>query len=105
MIASASANTSATTGERAINSRPMLTYWLPWPGNMKAIFPGGAPLPRAYVKVYAKYPDGSIRFYKDGYTDSRGRFDYASLSAADAAFFSQWAWSISSSRMAFLTAA
>jgi hypothetical protein len=36
------------------------------------------------VKVYGKYPDGSVRFYKDGYTDSRGRFDYASVSAADA---------------------
>ena len=42
------------------------------------------PISTAYVKVYAKYPDGSVRFYKDGYTDSRGRFDYASVSAADA---------------------
>jgi len=39
---------------------------------------------QAYVKVYAKYPDGTVRFYKDGYTDLRGRFDYASISAADA---------------------
>lgn len=42
------------------------------------------PVSTAYVKVYAKYPDGSVKFYKDGYTDSRGRFDYASVSAADA---------------------
>ncbi|TWU23348.1 hypothetical protein Pla52o_28840 [Novipirellula galeiformis] len=42
------------------------------------------PIDTAYVKVYAKYPDGNIRFYKDGYTDSRGRFDYASVSADDA---------------------
>ena len=27
------------------------------------------PISTAYVKVYAKYPDGSVRFYKDGYTD------------------------------------
>jgi hypothetical protein len=38
------------------------------------------PLEGAYVKVYAKHNDGSIRFYKDGYTDLRGVFDYASLS-------------------------
>ncbi|HRF00117.1 MAG TPA: hypothetical protein PLI18_06345 [Pirellulaceae bacterium] len=38
------------------------------------------PLSRTYVKVYARMNDGSIRFYKDGYTDLRGRFDYASLS-------------------------
>ena len=36
-------------------------------------------LPRVYVKVYAAMSDGSIRFYKDGYTDLRGRFDYSSL--------------------------
>ncbi len=38
------------------------------------------PLPQMYVKVYARQPDGSVHFYKDGYTDLRGRFDYASLS-------------------------
>jgi hypothetical protein len=42
------------------------------------------PIEGAYVKVYARYPDGNVRFYKDGYTDLRGRFDYASVSAADA---------------------
>ena len=30
--------------------------------------------------------DGSVRFYKDGYTDLRGRFDYASLSTNDLDF-------------------
>ena len=38
------------------------------------------PIAAAYVKVYAQMKDGSIRFYKDGYTDRRGRFDYSSLS-------------------------
>ena len=42
------------------------------------------PVSTAYVKVFAKYPDGSVRFFKDGYTDARGRFDYASVSAGDA---------------------
>lgn len=39
----------------------------------------GGPVPGAYVKVYAKMADGSIKFFKDGYTDLRGRFDYVSL--------------------------
>jgi hypothetical protein len=39
-----------------------------------------APLPKTYVKVFAKLADGTVRFHKDGYTDLRGRFDYASLS-------------------------
>jgi len=38
------------------------------------------PLPKTYVKVYAKLRSGATEFYKDGYTDLRGRFDYASLS-------------------------
>jgi hypothetical protein len=40
----------------------------------------GKALPKAYVKVYAKMRNGRVRFYKDGYTDLRGKFDYASLS-------------------------
>lgn len=39
------------------------------------------PLPKAYVKVYARLNNGTVRFFKDGYTDLRGRFDYASLNA------------------------
>ncbi len=41
------------------------------------------PLPKAYVKVYARLDNGTIRFFKDGYTDLRGRFDYASLNGGD----------------------
>jgi hypothetical protein len=39
----------------------------------------GKPVSGAYVKVYAKRTDGTVKFFKDGYTDLRGRFDYASL--------------------------
>ncbi|MCP4375301.1 MAG: hypothetical protein GY794_03870, partial [bacterium] len=39
----------------------------------------GKPLPKVYVKVYARMKNGQVRFYKDGYTDLRGRFDYTSL--------------------------
>ena len=38
------------------------------------------PLAKTYVKVFARMPDGAVRFHKDGYTDLRGRFDYVSLS-------------------------
>ncbi len=43
----------------------------------------GKALSAVYVKVYAKQKDGAVKFYKDGYTDLRGRFDYASLSTDD----------------------
>ena len=40
----------------------------------------GQNLPAVYVKVYAELKDGTVQFYKDGYTDLRGKFDYTSLS-------------------------
>lgn len=40
-------------------------------------------LPKAYVKVYARLNNGTVRFFKDGYTDLRGRFDYASLNGPE----------------------
>lgn len=43
------------------------------------------PLPKTYVKVYARLANGTVRFFKDGYTDLRGRFDYASLNGPDGA--------------------
>jgi len=38
------------------------------------------PVKKAYVKVYAKTNKGA-EFYKDGYTDLRGKFDYVSISS------------------------
>ncbi|MBX9585368.1 MAG: hypothetical protein K2X87_34100, partial [Gemmataceae bacterium] len=45
----------------------------------------GRPVPKAYVKVYARLADGTVKFHKDGYTDLRGRFDYASVSTPEKA--------------------
>lgn len=39
----------------------------------------GKPVPKSYVKVYARVTGGQVRFLKDGYTDLRGRFDYMTL--------------------------
>jgi hypothetical protein len=40
-------------------------------------------LPKVYVKVYARLADGTVKFHKDGYTDLRGRFDYATVSTPE----------------------
>jgi hypothetical protein len=48
------------------------------------------PLAKVYVKVYAKTPDGT-RFFKDGYTDLRGKFDYTSLNTDDIGSVSEFA--------------
>ena len=52
-------------------------------GQLVATDAKGKPIPAAYVKAYARWKDGRVLFYKDGYTDLRGRFDYASLSTDD----------------------
>ncbi|MEC8928735.1 MAG: hypothetical protein VX705_05930 [Verrucomicrobiota bacterium] len=43
----------------------------------------GKALVKTYVKVYGKLANGQVRFYKDGYTDLRGRFDYVSLNTGE----------------------
>jgi hypothetical protein len=43
----------------------------------------GKGIPKVYVKVYARLADGTVKFHKDGYTDLRGRFDYASVSTPE----------------------
>ena len=49
------------------------------------------PISRTYVKVYALMRDGKIKFYKDGYTDLRGRFDYTSLNTNELDFVRKFA--------------
>ena len=49
-------------------------------GELKVFVPNAnghdAPLPKTYVKVYQKKKNNEVVFFKDGYTDLRGRFDY-----------------------------
>lgn len=52
-------------------------------GQLQASISGSTkPVIGAYVKVYARTGDGQVKFWKDGYTDLRGRFDYASVSGS-----------------------
>jgi len=51
----------------------------------------GHPLSKCYIKVFAKLKNETIMFYKDGYTDLRGVFDFESLSVDT----SQWVVSYS----------
>ena len=49
-------------------------------GNLRVTDGKNRPLSKVYVKAYARFNNGEVKFYKDGYTDLRGRFDYSSLS-------------------------
>ena len=48
-------------------------------GEIKVMTPELKPLPKVYVKCFCETNNGIIKFYKDGFTDLRGKFDYASL--------------------------
>jgi hypothetical protein len=41
------------------------------------------PLSKVYIKVFSRHKDGRVSFYKDGYTDLRGGFDYCALNTND----------------------
>ena len=51
-------------------------------GELK-VYSEGKTLAKAYVKVFCKESNGGEVFFKDGYTDIRGKFEYASASGTD----------------------
>jgi hypothetical protein len=54
-------------------------------GVIKLLSPeNGRPTPKIYIKCYAKMNNGQVRFFKDGYTDLRGSFDFASMNTTGA---------------------
>lgn len=46
-------------------------------GELKVTDQEGNPLSQVYVKAFARYNNGQDKFFKDGYTDIRGKFEYA----------------------------
>ena len=48
-------------------------------GEIKVMTPELKPMPKVYVKCFCETNSGEIKFYKDGFTDLRGKFDYVSL--------------------------
>ena len=73
----------AVKRQQAHYANTMVVTMLENYGQVKVADDKGAALPKAYVKVYARLRNGQVQFYKDGYTDLRGRFDYASLNTDD----------------------
>lgn len=52
-------------------------------GQVKVLDEQNRPLQKVYVKCFAKHNDDTVQFFRDGYTDLRGRFDYALSSGTD----------------------
>jgi hypothetical protein len=58
--------------------------------------PDHKPLSKVYVKCFSKNNSSQVKFYKDGYTDMRGTFDYASLNLESQKGISKFALLVSS---------
>ena len=48
-------------------------------GELKVIDNNLKPIIKAYVKVYVELNNDEVQFYKDGYTDLNGKFNYIAL--------------------------
>jgi hypothetical protein len=48
-------------------------------GEVKVTNKEGVCLNKVYVKCFAQMKNGDVSFYKDGYTDLRGKFNYITL--------------------------
>jgi len=69
---------SATYFSTSLNVHILENY-----GQVKVLDSNDRPLIKTYVKCFAQNKNGKVSFYKDGYTDLRGRFDYATLNSND----------------------
>ena len=70
----------AVKRQQAYYANTMVVTMMENYGQLKVTDAKGKALAKAYVKVYARMKTGGdAQFYKDGYTDLRGRFDYTSL--------------------------
>ena len=48
-------------------------------GELKVVENNFKPIIKAYVKIYVELNDNQVQFYKDGYTDLNGKFNYLAL--------------------------
>ena len=72
-------------------------------GELKATDEKNNPLPNVYVKAFTMNNSGAVSFYKDGYTDIRGRFDYVSLNSSALAEVEKFALFVMSAKHGSLT--
>jgi hypothetical protein len=68
-------------------------------GQIRVTGPDQKSVAGAYVKVYSRDAGGQVKFFKDGYTDLRGRFDYASVSSNEVTEVERFSMLISSEKL------
>jgi hypothetical protein len=72
-------------------------------GELKVTDKDGNKLLKVYIKVIAQHSDGSTKFFKDGYTDIRGKFEYAQINSKKIAGIEKFAILVMSDHNGALT--
>jgi len=88
--------TSNLTASTTYFSTSLKVQVIEYYGEVKVADENGKPLTKVYVKCFAKTKSGVVNFYKDGYTDLRGRFEYATLNTNDVSTIEKFALFITS---------
>ena len=88
--------TSTTYFSTSLNVQLIENY-----GQIKVFDINNKPLTKVYVKCFAKTKAGVVNFYKDGYTDLRGRFDYATLNASEVTSIEKFSIFVMSDQLGF----
>lgn len=68
-------------------------------GEVRVTDLSGKPLNKCYIKVFYKDHSGNNHFYKDGYTDLRGTFNYQQVGFANSGDIEKFALLISASEL------
>ena len=72
-------------------------------GELKVTDQSDNPLSKVYVKVYAKHTGGETKFFRDGYTDIRGKLEYAQCSSGKLGSIEKFAVFVMSDELGSLT--
>jgi hypothetical protein len=72
-------------------------------GELKVTDKNSNPLSKIYVKVYAKHKNGEVKFFRDGYTDIRGKIEYSQSSSGKLGSIEKFSVFIMSDELGSLT--
>lgn len=72
-------------------------------GELKVTTKGGKALAEVYVKVFSKNKAGEVKFFRDGYTDLNGKFEYAQINSKSLTDIDRFAMFVSSETHGSLT--
>jgi hypothetical protein len=72
-------------------------------GELKVTDNEDKPLPLVYIKVFSKNKDGEVKFFRDGYTDINGKYEYAQINSRSIADVERFAIFVASEEHGSMT--